>query len=125
MSLECMFLQEWHIGRYYMTQIYKDIISVVELTSIDHLDDLEPMQYHFKVLYEIYHSNGEAKFLGRADNEIGEIILSMEDSVWRILDIKNKKLLLQQASVLWEYLDRWMSFVLCKSRFNSLFPKQQ
>lgn len=123
--MECMFLQKWHIGRYYMTQIYKDIISVVEFTSIDHLDDLEPMQYHFKVLYEIYYSNGESKFLGRVDNEFGEIILSMEDSVWRILDVKNKKLLLQQASVLWEYLDRWMSFVLCKNRFDSLFPKQQ
>ena len=105
-----------------MTQIYQEIISVVELTSIDHLDDDEPMVYHFKVLYEIYYSNGEAVFIDKEDDEI---TLSMYDSVWRILDIENKKLLLQQASVLWEYLDRWMSFVLCRDRFNSLFPKQQ
>lgn len=80
------------------------------------------MAYHFKVLYEIHYSNGEAVFIDKEDNEI---ILSMEDSVWRILNVGNKELLLQQASVLWAYLDRWMSFVLLRDRFNSLFPKQQ
>lgn len=120
--MECGWLQESDIGRYYMTQIYKNIISVVELTYIDHLDDDEPMVYHFKVLYEIHYSDGESKFIDKEDDEI---ILSMKYSVFRILDIEDKKLLLQQASVLWEYLDRWRSFALCRDRFYSLFPNQQ